>query len=195
MAGRLARLAGAAVFAAALAAAAPAAALDAPPREGECDPEVERALAASAEAGAREDFRVVRHSAAGIRDPESIFDLSCVTRMFDYAHSNILFDPGRAMSDIVGLLNRLICDRARESFGRYVGRSLDARIFAPELAQLPGLDIVTERGNVLDEAGRDRPTPEPPAPGVTRTPPAGTVPSPSRRPSRSELFRDLLGGE
>ncbi|MDE0173301.1 MAG: hypothetical protein OXM60_07670 [Defluviicoccus sp.] len=194
MAGRLARLAGAAAFAAALAAAAPAAGQDAPAREGDCDPEVERALAASAEAGAREDFRAVRHAEMGIRDPESIFDLSCVSRMFDYAHSNILFDPGRAMSDIVGLLNRLICDRARETFGRYVGRSLDARIFAPELERLPGLDIATERGNVLDEIERGRPSPEPPAPGVAPASSPATVPVPSRRPSRTELFRDLLGG-
>lgn len=191
------RLGLAAAVAAFLLAAPPAAGLDPGAGSGpgpDCDPAVERALAESAEAGARNDFRAVRHSAAGIRDPESIFDLTCVTRMFDFSHSNILFDPGRAMSDVVGLLERLICDRARETFGRYVGRALDARIFAPELARLPGLDIVTEGGNILDETERGRRLPDAPAPGVAPRGPAGAVPLPARRPSRTDLFRDLLGG-
>lgn len=185
----------AAALAAALAAAAPSHGAD-----PDCDPEVERALAANAEAGAKEDFRAVRHAEMGIRDPESIFDLSCVSDMFDYAHSNILFDPGRAMTEIVGFLRNLFCDRAREMFGRYVGRGLDARIFAPELEKLPGLDIVTEGGNVLDEAGAAvragrNAAPTPPAHRPSPSRPLAAAPGSSAPPaSRSELFRSLIGG-
>lgn len=189
----------AAALAAALAAAALAPAGGASAADPECDPEVERALAANAEAGARDDFRAVRHETAGIRDPESIFDLSCVSDMFDYAHSNILFDPGRAMSEIVGFLRDLFCDRARRTFQAYVGRGLDARVFAGDLPWLPGLDIVTEGGNVLDDArGAARA-------GGSAAPPPPRRPSPSRPPaaerrdaappaSRGELFRSLIGG-
>ena len=195
-----------------LAAAAAAALSLAPPPAAaaeDCDPEVERALVENAEAGARDDLRIVRHREMGIRDPESLFDLSCVTRMFDYRHSNILFRPDRAMTDMLGLLNRLICDRAREAFRGYNGRGFDARVFARDLPRLPGLDIETEGGNILDDVRRegdrsrwqdpDRPRTAEPAPAPARR--LGT-PAPSRRngspaPARSrpEVLRSILGGE
>lgn len=193
-------------------AAAALAVLCAPPPAAaaeDCDPEVERALVENAEAGARDDIRIVRHREMGIRDPESLFDLSCVTRMFDYRHSNILFRPDRAMSDMLGLLNRLICDRAREAFRGYNGRIFDARVFARDLPRLPGLDIDTEGGNILDDVRRegersrwqdpDRPRTVEPAPAPARR--LGT-PAPSRRDespaparSRPEVLRSILGGE
>ena len=195
-----------------LAAAALAALCVAPPSAAaaeDCDPEVERALVENAEAGARDDLRIVRHREMGIRDPESLFDLSCVTRMFDYRHSNILFRPDRAMTDMLGLLNRLICDRAREAFRGFNGRVFDARVFARDLPRLPGLDIDTESGNLLDDARRegersrwqdpDRPRSVEPAPASARRPETSTPsrqngsPPPAR--SRPELLRSILGGE
>ncbi|MDE0174277.1 MAG: hypothetical protein OYH76_24775 [Defluviicoccus sp.] len=186
-------------LAAAVAAAAlltlPAAAQD------DCDPEVEQALIANAERGTMDDLVIVRHPEHGVRDPESILDFSCIERMFNYRTANILFDPG----DIFDLLRREICSAARDAYGRYVGRSLDLSVFARDLPRLPGLRVLTQGGNILDEAqreGRGRPEsqrevddlpwlrqpsaaprPEAPVPGVA--PP---------RPSRRELFRDILGG-
>ena len=187
------RLAAAVVAAALL--ALPAAAAD------DCDPEVERALVANAERGAMDDLVIVRHPEHGVRDPESILDFSCIERMFNYRSANILFDPG----DVFDLLRREICSAARDAYGRYVGRSLDLSVFARDLPRLPGLRLLTRGGNLLDEAGREgrrrpgskregedlpwlrqpgaEPGSEPPTPGV----------APSR-PSRRQLFRDILGG-
>ena len=179
-----------------LAAAAPAAAGD-----PECDPEVERALAETAETGAREDFRAVRHAEMGIRDPASIFDLSCVSDMFDYAHSDILFDPGRAITDVLGLLREFFCDTARRTLQGYVGRGIDPLVFGRDLPRLPGLDVGIERGNVLDDArdagraGGNAVSPPPPrSPASPSRPPAADRPNSAAPASRSELFRSLIGG-
>ena len=172
----------------------------------DCDPAVERALIQSAEAGARDDVRIVRHPRLGVRDPDSLFDLSCVTDMFDYRHSNILFSPDRAMADILGLLRGFVCDRAREAYRGFVGRSLDATVFAPELPPVPGLDVGVEWGNLLDDlddaAGRPGapggtvgdPS-SPPAPGVYPALPDGERESRSPARSRPGLLRSLLGGD
>lgn len=173
---------------------------------GDCDPAVERALVQSAEAGARDDVRIVRHPRLGVRDPDSLFDLSCVTDMFDYRHSNILFSPDRAMADILGLLRGFVCDRAREAYRGFVGRSLDATVFAHELPPVPGLDVGVEWGNLLDDlddaAGRPGApggtVGDPsslPAPGVYPAPRGGERESRSPAGSRPGLLRSLLGGD
>lgn len=201
MAGRRSARRCAAVAVLAALAAGPAAA------DEDCDPEVERALVESAETGARDDVRIVRHREMGIRDPESLFDLSCVTRMFDYRHSNILFRPDRAMSEMLGLLNRLICDRAREAFRGFNGRALDATVFARDLPRLPGLDVGVEDGNILDDARRggersrwrnpDGPGNVEAAPRPASRPPSPSRPSaaPAAPRSRPEVLRSILGGE
>lgn len=167
----------------------------------DCDPEVERLLAANAERGAMDDLVIVRHPEHGVRDPESILDFSCIERMFDYRTANILFDPG----DVFDLLRREICSAARDAYGRYVGRSLDLSVFARDLPRLPGLRVLTQGGNLLDEArpdGRGRPESQrevedlpwlrqPSAEPRREAPASGVAPS---RPSRRELFRDILGG-
>ena len=172
----------------------------------ECDPEVERALVENAEAGARDDIRIVRDREMGIRDPDSLFDLSCVTDMFDYGHSNIL-TPGRDMTGIVGLLNRALCDKLRQALRGFSWRRFNATVFARQLPRLPGLDFERERPNLIEEdlrrrererlrrereAGRvggGRPSAGPRGAPTSREPTAPQVPA-----SRPELFRDLLGG-
>ena len=165
--------------------ALPAAALE------DCDPEVERALVAHAASGAEDDLVIVRHPERGIRDPDSIFDLSCVESLFDYGFANILFDPG----DLLGLLRRRICDAARDAYRRHVGRSLDATLFARDLPRLPGLDVRNRRGNALDDAGNrktpgeERQTEMEDAPWLGQ--PGGPAPPGA---SRRDILRDLLGG-
>lgn len=182
------RLAAAAVAAALL--ALPAASSD------DCDPDVERALAENAERGAMDDLVILRHPEHGVRDPESILEFSCIERMFDYRTANILFDPG----DVLGLLRREVCAIAREAYGRYVGRALDASVFARDLPRLPGLRVRTQGGNLLDEARKEDRRREEELPWLRRPdaapPPAAPAPAETGRPapSRRELFRDLLGG-
>ena len=166
--------------------------------EDDCDPAVERALVENAETGARDDVRIVRHREMGIRDPASLFDLSCVTRMFDYRHANILYRPDRAMADILGLLQRALCDKAREAFGGFVGRGLDPVVFTRDLPPLPGLDFVTERENPIEDVERERRSQAREAPPGPRRENAPAVRSPEPRPgggtSRPDVLRSLLGG-
>lgn len=176
-----------------LAAAAAAGALWALPAAAleDCDPEVERALVAHAARGAEDDLVVVRHPERGIRDPDSIFDLSCVESLFDYGFANIMFDPG----DLLGLLRRRICDAARDAYRGYVGRDLDAALFARDLPRLPGLDVRTRRGNALDGArnrgtpGEGRQTEPEDMPWLKQ--PGGKAPAGA---SRRDILRGLLGG-
>ncbi len=195
------------LFSAAVAVAMLCTALPATAADEDCDPEVERALVENAEAGARDDIRIVRDREMGIRDPESLFDLSCVTDMFDYGHSDILFKPDRAMTDILGLLRRVICDKAREALGRFSGRAFNATVFARQLPLLPGLDFVGERPSLIEEdlrrRERERRRREEEAGrrsggdvgGGLPAPPAVREAPPPRAPSsRPDLFRSLLGG-
>ncbi len=121
---------------------APAMAEEGAASGAECAPEVERALAEGARIGVERDVAVLRHPDQGIRDPDSILDFSCLDDLFDFRRFDILFDPGRGMADLLGLVQRRICAAAREAYRGYVGRPLDAAFYTAHIPRLPGLDPV-----------------------------------------------------
>ena len=136
--------------------------------EDACDPAVAEALAKSAEAGVEADLAIIRHPDQGIRNPDSIFDFSCIRDLFDYRAFDVLFDPAGALDDILDLARRRICAAARDAYRRYLGRALDASIYTVPARRLPGLDLDWRRRNVLGDIG------------------AGSA--------DAELFRDAVGG-
>ena len=135
-----------------------------------CDPAVAEALARSAEAGVEADLAIIRHPDQGIRNPDSIFDFSCIRDLFDYRAFDVLFDPAGALDDILDLARRRLCAVARDAYRRYLGRGLDASVYTVPARRLPGLDPdwrtlapetlvpetrVPERRNVLDDVGAE----------------------------------------
>ncbi len=138
----------------ALAQAPPPAAL-----EAGCDPGIREALAASAARGVEQDLAVIRNPDQGIRDLDSILDFSCLEDLFNYRAFNVLFDPGRALEEILGLAQRRVCEIARNTYRDYVGRTLDASVYTsrlprlPGLHRLPGLDTDARNGNILQDSG------------------------------------------
>ena len=108
----------------------------------DCAPEVERALIEGARIGVERDVAVLRHPDQGIRDPDSILDFSCLDDLFDFRRFDMLFDPGRSMSDLLGLVQRRICAAARDAYRGYLGRPLDSALYTARMARLPGLDPV-----------------------------------------------------
>ena len=109
------------------------------PPPAACDPAVREALAASGRSGVAEDAALIRDPRSGIRNPDSIFDFSCVEDLFAYRRFNMFFDPGRAIRDILGLTRRRICAAAREAYGRYVERGPDIRLYVDGAPLLPGV--------------------------------------------------------
>ena len=107
--------------------------------EAGCDPGIREALAASAARGVEQDLAVIRNPDQGIRDPDSILDFSCVEDLFNYRAFNVLFDPGRALEEILGLAQRRVCEIARNTYRGYVGRTLNASVYTSRLPRLPGL--------------------------------------------------------
>ena len=95
----------------------------------------------------------------GIRDPDSILDFSCLEDLFNYRAFNVLFDPGGALEEILGLAQRRVCEIARNTYRGYVGRTLDASVYTsrlprlPGLHRLPGLDTDARNGNILQDSG------------------------------------------
>ncbi len=140
---------------------APAMAEEGAASGAECAPEVERALTEGARIGVERDVAVLRHPDQGIRDPDSILDFSCLDDLFDFRRFDILFDPGRGMADLLGLVQRRICAAAREAYRGYVGRPLDAAFYTSRVPRLPGLDPVRafERTARAGSAERDRGVP------------------------------------
>ena len=116
-----------------------------------CDPAVAEALARSAEAGVEADLAIIRHPDQGIRNPDSIFDFSCIRDLFDYRAFDVLFDPAGALDDILDLARRRLCAVARDAYRRYLGRALDASVYTVPARRLPGLDPDWRRRNVLDD--------------------------------------------
>ena len=108
----------------------------------DCAPEVERALIEGARIGVERDVGVLRHPDQGIRDPDSILDFSCLDDLFDFRRFDMLFDPGRSMSDLLGLVQRRICAAARQAYRGYLGRPLDSALYTARTPRLPGLDPV-----------------------------------------------------
>ena len=127
----------------------------------DCAPEVERALIEGARIGVERDVAVLRHPDQGIRDPDSILDFSCLDDLFDFRRFDMLFDPGRSMSDLLGLVQRRICAAAREAYRGYVGRHLDASLYTAHSLRLPGLDPAgnSQRAIRAGNAERDRGVP------------------------------------
>ena len=80
----------------------------------------------------------------------SILDFSCIDRLFNYGVYNIFFDPGRAMEDILGLVNRTVCNLARDAYRDAIGRQR-APDFIRDIRRLPGTSARRERWNLLDE--------------------------------------------
>lgn len=117
--------------------------------EAGCDPVVREALARSARVGVEADVAIVRHPQQGIRNPDSILDLSCLEDLFDFRTFDILFDPGRYMTELLGLVQRRICAVARQTYRDYVGRPLDAAVYTVTPPPLPGLYVTPQYGNVL----------------------------------------------
>ena len=165
----------------------------------DCAPEVERALAEGARIGVERDVAVLRHPDQGIRDPDSILDFSCTDDLFDFRRFDILFDPGRGMTDLLGLVQRRICAVAREAYRGYLGRPLDAALYTARIPRLPGLEPVrpAETAAGARNAGRDRGVPAyreiSPDEGVPlqrRVPLDQGVPLDQRVP----LFRSIVGG-
>ena len=154
----------------------------------ECAPEVERALIDGARMGVERDVAVLRHPDQGIRDPDSILDFSCLDDLFDFRRFDILFDPGRSMSDLLGLVQRRICAAAREAYRGYVGRPLNAALYTPSggdtarIPRLPGLGPVgaVERTAWAGSAGRHQDVPLDQGVGLNQGVP---------------LFRSVLGGD
>ena len=125
-----------------------------------CDPAVAEALARSAEAGVEADLAIIRHPDQGIRNPDSIFDFSCIRDLFDYRAFDVLFDPAGALDDILDLARRRLCAVARDAYRRYLGRALDASVYTVPARRLPGLGPdwrtrVPERRNVIDDGAED----------------------------------------
>ena len=116
-----------------------------------CDPQVQAALAESAEQGVEDDIAIIRHPDQGIRDPDSILDFSCITDLFDYRAFDILFDPAGALDDILDLARRRICAAARDAYRNYLGRALDPAVYTVPARRLPGLDIDRRRRNLADD--------------------------------------------
>ena len=120
-----------------------------------CDPRVRQALADSAQAGVEAELAIIRDPDQGIRNPDSLFDFSCITNLFDYGSFDILFDPAGALDDILDLARRRICQTARDAYRRYLGRALDPAVYTAPLPRLPGLDVDRSRRNVFDDTGAD----------------------------------------
>ena len=135
--------------------ASPPASIEAGAGDDGCDPEIREALAASAARGVEQDLVIIRHPDQGIRNPDSVFDFSCLTDLFNYRAFDVLFDPGRALEDILDLARRRVCAAAREVYRNYVGRTLDASVYTSRTPRLPGLDLDARGGNILHDSGVD----------------------------------------
>ena len=173
---------------------APAMTEDGAANGAECAPEVERALAEGARIGVERDVAVLRHADQGIRDPDSILDFSCLDDLFDFRRFDILFDPGRGMADLLGLVQRRICAAAREAYRGYVGRHLDASLYTAHSLRLPGLDPAgnSQRAIRAGNAERDRGVPS-----YRRAPLNQGAPLDQGVPLDRgvPLFRSIVGGD
>ena len=126
------------------------AAAQAPPADPACHPDVAAALEAEAASGASAEILAIRDPVNGIREPMSILDFSCIGRMFNYRLYDIFFDPGSAMEDILGLVNRRICAAARDAYREAIGRQTTPG-FIRDIRRLPGIRVTTDRWRLSRE--------------------------------------------
>ena len=130
----------AAALLAALLAVPPAALADA------CDPEVAEALARSAADGVDRDLAVIRHPRQGIRQPDSLFDLSCARDLFDFRGADVLFDAGGLLDGVLDIARKRVCDGAREAYARSLGRVPEPGVYLAGAAKPPGVRLRPSQG-------------------------------------------------
>lgn len=121
-----------------------------PPADPACHPDVAAALEAEAASGASAEILAIRDPVNGIREPMSILDFSCIADMFNYRLYDIFFDPGAAMEDILGLVNRRICAAARDAYREAIGRQTRPG-FIRDIRRLPGVRVTTDRWRLSRE--------------------------------------------
>lgn len=122
--------------------------------DGACDPEIRQGLMESATAGVQGDLAIIRDPDQGIRDPDSILDLSCLEELFDFGGFDLFYDPGASMQDLLGLLQRQVCSVARNAYRGYLGRTLDVGVMAWDLERVPGVDVDRRSRNFLRDPAR-----------------------------------------
>ena len=109
--------------------------------DGACDPEIRQGLVESATVGVQEDLAVIRDPDQGIRNPDSILDLSCLEELFDFGGFDVFYTPQDSWLDVLGLLQRRICAVANAAYDNYVGRRLDPSVMLGDLDRLPGVEV------------------------------------------------------
>ena len=123
-------------------------------RDGACDPAIRQGLMESATVGVQGDLAVIRDPDQGIRNPDSILDLSCLEELFDFGGFDVFYDPGASMQDLLGLLQRQVCAVASNAYRSYVGRTLDPSVMLWNLDRVPGVDVDRQRRNFLRDPVR-----------------------------------------
>ncbi len=106
-----------------------------------CSPVVFEALEQAGQRGVTEAAAIIRNPVSGIRQPDSIFDFSCIEDLFQFPDINILFDPNRIINGILRAVQDKVCEVAELKYAEHIGRPLDDLIFSRDIPRLPGLDV------------------------------------------------------
>ena len=119
-----------------------------------CDPDVAAAMAEAAGKGVRDDLRVIRDPDQGVRDPTALTGLTCLDRLFDFKSFDIFYDPSSAFDRALGLAERAVCDAAGNAHAQALARVPDVSVFTRSASVLPGLEVGSRGGSLLDPKDR-----------------------------------------
>ena len=116
-----------------------AATTGAQPSDG-CPREVRDAMTSWGQDGVNRAASVIRSEEMGIAKPESVFDFSCLTDLFQVP--NLYFFHGGSLVDgLIGGLHDFVCEFGQSLFEEHLGRPLGQLAFWDEAPRVPGLEI------------------------------------------------------
>ena len=105
-----------------------------------CPRHVRDALASWGQDGVHRAASVIRSEDAGVAKPKSVFDLSCITDLFEFPGLFFFFDPSAIVDTVLGAMRNFVCEVGEQLYAQALGEPVRQLVFWDEAPQVPGLD-------------------------------------------------------
>ena len=106
-----------------------------------CPSEVRDALESWGQDGVHRAATVIRSEETGIGEPESVFDLTCLTDMFEAPGLYSFVKPGAITDVLLREMRNFVCETGTELYREHVDRPIQEMVFWDELHHVLGEDV------------------------------------------------------
>lgn len=108
-----------------------------------CPSEVRDALESWGRDGVHRAVAVIRSEETGIGKPESVFDFTCLSDLFNAPGLYTFVNSGAITNVLLQRIQDFVCEAGENLYREQVDRPIQEMVFWDELPHVPGLDVGT----------------------------------------------------